>query len=307
MNGRALCGAVLIAPTFVLTAAHCVGADDDFEIGAIIDDSNSIGSWWNSLIGGSSASGTGTEYAIKSRIVHPDYDDLNMFNDIALYELQQAVPDTVPYAKLRREPLTEAGTQLTVIGFGDTDASEWIQDTSTALQKTTVNYVTESTCQSRLRSHLIGPDMLCAFAEGRDSCEGDSGGPLLLEGPWGASSDELVGLVSWGLGCADDNYPGVYTRISHFYDWIIENMCEMNPSGVPDGVACYSMATTPEETIAPTIFPTDGYGDDDLYSNWFYTDDGGVYAHLDDYVTDDNFFGNFWDDVTDWVSGVFGL
>ena len=64
---------------------------------------------------------------------------------------------------------------------------------------------------------------LCAgaFEGGRDSCQGDSGGPLLLQLPnrrW-----VVVGIVSWGVRCGEPNHPGIYTRVSTFTDWIINN------------------------------------------------------------------------------------
>ena len=52
--------------------------------------------------------------------------------------------------------------------------------------------------------------------QGKDSCQGDSGGPF-------ACNDKLTGIVSWGAGCADPNYAGVYTRVAHYVDWIKEN------------------------------------------------------------------------------------
>lgn len=65
----------------------------------------------------------------------------------------------------------------------------------------------------------ITAGMLCATASNpvRDSCQGDSGGPLVVQGV-------LVGLVSWGMGCADPNYPGVYTKVSHYASWIGKNL-----------------------------------------------------------------------------------
>ena len=58
--------------------------------------------------------------------------------------------------------------------------------------------------------------MLCAGEEGKDSCKGDSGGPLTCDG-------YHCGVVSWGYGCALAAYPGVYTQTSYFVDWIIDN------------------------------------------------------------------------------------
>merc|ERR1712232_431809 len=158
-------------------------------------------------------------------------------NDIALFELADDVP--AYYAtpvKIRKTPLTVAGTELTVIGFGDTNPSDSITDTSNYLRKVDLQYVSEDVCDRAFGGGIsswfgggidIEAGMMCAYNEGKDSCGGDSGGPLLLRGT-SPSSDELVGIVSWGISCADDNYPGVYARISYYYDWIVNTMCELN-------------------------------------------------------------------------------
>jgi secreted trypsin-like serine protease len=69
--------------------------------------------------------------------------------------------------------------------------------------------------------------MLCAATDGADACKGDSGGPLVHT--WG--EPRLVGIVSWGIGCAEDGQPGVYTRLdgSHYLDWIKRAM-QADPS-----------------------------------------------------------------------------
>src|SRR5262249_22043177 len=75
-------------------------------------------------------------------------------------------------------------------------------------------------CQGRYANATIGSGQICAGLEegGKDSCQGDSGGPLIMNDangcPW------QVGIVSWGEGCAERKAYGVYTRISHYADWI---------------------------------------------------------------------------------------
>lgn len=109
---------------------------------------------------------------------------------------------------------------------------------------------------------------MCAFNEGRDSCGGDSGGPLLLKGS-SIDDDQLVGIVSWGISCANDDYPGVYSRISYYYDWIQSTICNerngsANSDGLPYGITCDdttssgSSPTTPvsSTTQSPVASPT---------------------------------------------------
>ena len=77
--------------------------------------------------------------------------------------------------------------------------------------------------------------MMCASSkEGNDSCSGDSGRPLLLTPNNNYADDLLVGTISWGIGCGDSRYPGVYTRISRHYDWIVETMCTISPDSAPE-------------------------------------------------------------------------
>lgn len=233
MNGSGQCGAVLISKRFVLTAAHCVGIDNDFEIG-ISERLSFVEAWYTGSDTG------GTEYPFKSGIVHPGYKARSVSSDIALYELEQDVPDSIPYIKLEKDKVEAKGTPMTVIGFGDTNPGA-IDILSDVLLQTTVDFVPRGECNSKM-GDTIGPDMLCAYTEGEDSCGGDSGGPLFLKGATSAD-DSLVGLVSWGFECGG-NYPGVYTNIAFFYDWIVDSMCDMNPDAVPDYVNCNNVASS---------------------------------------------------------------
>ena len=214
---KLLSGAVLISSRFVLTAAHCRDADKDFAIGP------------------SKFSG-GIESLIVNRTVHPLYDDFTYNNDIALFELADDITD-IQYVKLERTEINEPGQAMTVIGFGDTNPAEKETDFADYLHQVDVNYVSSDICRRAHRGE-IDDDMLCAEAPNKDACYGDSGGPLLLTPNDNSNDDRLVGIVSWGRGCADEEYPGVYSRISYFYDWIVTTMCTMNADGVPDYVDC---------------------------------------------------------------------
>lgn len=79
-----------------------------------------------------------------------------------------------------------------------------------------VKIVNQYKClQAYLRITTISPEMICATGSEppRDACQGDSGGPLV-------TNNVLIGIVSWGEGCADQKYPGVYTRLSQYSEWI---------------------------------------------------------------------------------------
>ena len=108
------------------------------------------------------------------------------------------------------------GKMLMVSGWGKLNSeTESLPDT---LQKVRVPVVSDSECRREYRRvATITKSMLCAgyHQGGRDSCEGDSGGPLVDE-----STGKVVGVVSFGLGCGRPMYPGIYTQVSFYIDWI---------------------------------------------------------------------------------------
>ena len=247
MNGNSLCGAVLISPRFALTAAHCMNAAKNLDIGA----ENRFGEG-------------AIEIPFDVVKAHPDYDRFTYENDIALLELKEDAMmmdgngDLIPagYAKLHPDKIDDEDVTMTVIGFGDINPKEEETDFSDTLQEVEVTYVDGQEC-NRDYGGGISEEMMCAEAPGKDACYGDSGGPLLLAPTDDAEDDEVVGLVSWGIGCADDNYPGVYTRVSYFYDWIVEAMCETGKEDVPSYVNCTDfLPPTEPPTQAPSALPT---------------------------------------------------
>ena len=165
-------------------------------------------------------------------------------------------------------------------GFGDTDPSKNDEE-SDHLLRVAVNYMDQAKCRDQVDE--ITSDMLCTYEYRSGACFGDSGGPLIREGN-SPDEDELVGLVSFG---SDDGDVGVYTRISHLYDWIVANMCDMNPDSVPEGIDCGSVDTS------------NGGGNDIMLGNTFDDDDDDddeyYYADNDDDDDNDN-YSQFDDD-----------
>lgn len=215
MYGNSLCGAVLIAPRIALGAAHCETASDRLRIGAFKDVRD------------------GQSIKIRSTIAHPNYDVKEFDNDIILFLLDEE--STHPPIQLKRDRID--GGSFTVIGFGDTDKGDKM-DLADELMEVELGYVDNDTCDDGHGGKgEVMEDMMCAAGDDKDSCIGDSGGPLIMKGN-SIEEDRLVGVVSWGRGCADDGVPGVYSRISYFYDWIVETVCEEFPSEAPDYMQC---------------------------------------------------------------------
>lgn len=80
--------------------------------------------------------------------------------------------------------------------------------------------------------------MVCAGGEaGKDACQGDSGGPLIFRDANGISV--LVGVTSWGIGCARPDLPGVYTRVANELDWIYENSLVKNDGVISSDFSCF--------------------------------------------------------------------
>ncbi|XP_048522748.1 trypsin-1-like [Dendroctonus ponderosae] len=206
---RHSCGAVLIAPDWIVTAAHCVSAGPhrySFRLGSHL---------W--------ASG-GTVLMATHLLRHAQYNATTIDYDIALVRLsmaQSAVEDIIGYAQLPPEGWhPTAGSLATVAGWGTPFAGGSLMD---ELQEVTVPIVNNESCQefysdlSNRTGIFITDRMVCAgFTEGgQDACSGDSGGPLMVDG-------YLTGIVSWGNGCARAGFPGVYASVPHFVPWIKE-------------------------------------------------------------------------------------
>merc|ERR1712180_432125 len=120
-------------------------------------------------------------------------------------------------------PLAEAGHAASgdciVSGWGTTSEGG---NTPSVLMKVSVPVVSDEECRDAYGASEILDSMICAGLKegGKDSCQGDSGGPFVCED---TGSRYLAGIVSWGYGCARPNYPGVYTEVSYFVDWIMTN------------------------------------------------------------------------------------
>jgi Trypsin len=200
------CGATLISPQIALTAAHCHLGNP------------------GALYVNSAHRASGEEYAVDSVRIHPQFngnrDDPDW--DFMLLLLRDPVPasSATPVTLNGDGNIPSiAGEEVVAVGFGRLE--EGAHEDSDLLQSVSMPYVPNDECFQAYGTSRINEAALCAGQAGLDACQGDSGGPLFL-----ASQPQLqLGIISWGLGCARPNYPGVYARVSTGFPWIQAQAC----------------------------------------------------------------------------------
>nr|AEO93271.1 trypsin-like serine protease [Apostichopus japonicus] len=208
------CGGTLINKDYVLTANHCfdplIGKPDPTEYEIV------VGNHREDTIDQHQES-----FYVAEIITHSDYRALTMDNDITLLKLTSSVTfnDYIQPACLPSLNYG-AGTDTWITGWGN---QETVIQKET-LQEVSVPIIDTATCnQKTWYDGEVTDNMFCAgLAEGgKDSCQGDSGGPVVVVNTEGFY--EVIGVTSWGYGCADAKNPGVYTRVFNYVDWIAQN------------------------------------------------------------------------------------
>ncbi|XP_076366081.1 proclotting enzyme-like isoform X2 [Tachypleus tridentatus] len=219
----AQCGGALVTNKHVITASHCVVNNAGTDVLPAEDFSVRLGE--HNLFSTNDSSDP-IDFPIKSVKRHEDFELKTYKNDIAILTIDGTVtftnriqPICLPYNNLRLEDL--AMRKPFVAGWGTTAFNG---PSSPVLREVQVPVWEHESCQDAYKNdvNITNVYMCAGFAVGgKDACQGDSGGPLMLPHE---KKFHLIGIVSFGKSCAQPGFPGVYTRVTEFLNWIAVNL-----------------------------------------------------------------------------------
>ena len=265
----------------VLSAAHC------FQDGSV----DGV-----SIMAGAIDVNEGQVIEIEEAIFNTDnpWDQTTMDNDIVILKLKEEINFGEGIAQAACLPGADfspsAGTQCFVSGWGtESSGAEDLPDTLKWVRVLTVDSNECNTAYSAYGG--ITDNMICASDEGKDSCQGDSGGPFVcMDG----DNAVITGVVSFGVGCADPSFPGVYAKVTSYLDWIKSNSDGTDGSNGTDGTdgtegTNGTEGTDGTEGCYEADWKGDGYCDDDNNNEFCGFDGGDCCLDYDDWPDRDWF------------------
>ncbi|KAM7342420.1 trypsin alpha-4-like [Cochliomyia hominivorax] len=200
-SGSHSCGGSIYNNKIIVTAAHCLQS-----VSTSVLKVRAGSSFWNS---------GGVLVSVAAFKNHEGYNADTMVNDIAVIRLASPLTYSSTIKAIALASTAPAnGAAASVSGWGTTASGS--ASLPSQLKYVDVKIVNRNQCASSTYGYgnKIKNTMICAYTVGKDSCQGDSGGPLV-------SGGVLVGVVSWGYGCAFTNYPGVYADVAVLRPWVV--------------------------------------------------------------------------------------
>ncbi|XP_065370519.1 trypsin alpha-4-like [Calliphora vicina] len=198
-SGSHSCGGSIYNSNIIVTAANCLKS-----VSASVLKVRAGSTYWNS---------GGVLVSVASFKIHEGYNSRTMLNDIAVIKLASSLTFSSNIKAISLASSTPANGAA-ALGWGTTSISE--SSLPTQLRSVDVTIVSTTACASSSYGYgsEIKSSMICAYTVGKDACKGDAGGPLV-------SGGALVGVLSWGYGCAFANYPGVYSDVAVLRSWVV--------------------------------------------------------------------------------------
>ncbi|EDW47400.1 GM21283 [Drosophila sechellia] len=211
-SGSHSCGGSIYSANIIVTAAHCLQRSSSRAGHCLHERSVTL---MKVRVGAQNHNYGGTLVPVAAYKVHEQFDSRFLHYDIAVLRLSTPLTFGLSTRAINLASKSPTGgTTVTVTGWGHTDNGALAD----SLQKAQLQIIERGECASQkfgYGSDFVGEETICAASTYADACTGDSGGPLV-------ASSQLVGIVSWGYRCADDNYPSVYADVAILRPWIVK-------------------------------------------------------------------------------------